>query len=162
MLKLMMRQAWYAIVLAGATISCSADEDPVNLSITVEESALSFSPAQLGGLLSGDFKLRMALGEYAPVAVLLPSAPSFRLLDAKDEAVVDPLPVQTTSGSFPLELQPGDSQVVLFQLASSKLLGEEESGKVCGGLVRISGLSNDDEQQPTSFSSSRLEVECGQ
>jgi hypothetical protein len=162
MLKLMMRQAWFAIVLLGFTVSCGSDEDSANLSIGVEESTLTFAPAQLGGLLSGNFKLRIALGEYAPSAVLLPSAPSFKLMDSKGEAVIDPLSVKSTIGSFPLELQPGDSEIVLCELSSSQLLSDEEGGKVCGGRVRISGLSSDDEQQPTSFSSAQLEVECGQ
>lgn len=139
-------------------LACSAllpgcgDKSEVSLELSMQNANLTVTDGAFGEALTGGFDLSLALGKEASGASTV-SLGSFSLRGANGMAVIDPLPVDAGSTTFPVTLSPGDTKVVNFTLVN--VVGPATSrAALCPGPDQILGAVLDNGKSVSVTSSS--------
>ena len=128
-----MRFSSLALALPLCLVSCG-DKSAVSLSAQVNQANVTVTSTALVTTTSGGFELLLELGPEAsgPTTVTLGN---FALQTAAGSPLIDPLPVDPGSTTFPLVVNKGGSQTAMFSFTSSK--GDHDA--ICAGQVIIVG-----------------------
>lgn len=119
------------VTWGGGLVGCG-HPDSVRLAGSVESLDLAVEQRALGTFLTGDFTLRLALGEYAddPVTV---NGVSFALTRAASgaELGLGPLDVRSTGVTLPFEVGPGDEVTLAHDLVAEDPLAADAASRLC-------------------------------
>jgi hypothetical protein len=128
-----MRFSSFALALPLCLVSCG-DKSAVSLTAQVDQANVTVTTAPLGSTTTGGFELKLELGSEAsgPTTVTLGN---FTLQTAAGSPLIDPLPVDPGSTTFPVVVNKGSSQTIMFTFSSSK----GDHGAICAGQVMIVG-----------------------
>jgi hypothetical protein len=123
------------LVLLLLLPAACGSKDNVGLSGSVENVAISFESVTLGSRLSGGFDLRLELGEQAPETSTV-TLGGFSLQAEQQELAA--LAVLDDAGSFPMNLEPGQTRRAELTLDDRNTLAVERPS-LCNGPLRIVG-----------------------
>ena len=119
-------------LLLGLWLGGCGHPDAVRLGGSDDALDLTVEQRALGTFLSGDFTLRLALGEYAddPVTV---SAATFALTRAAsgEELGLGPLDARPTGEGPPLDVAPGDAATLAYELVAADPLAADAVAALC-------------------------------
>jgi hypothetical protein len=126
------------VVFAGALAVACVDTSPnrVKLTTGIDKATLSVTKGPLVTVLAGSFDFELSVGDLASGSEVVSEAPSFQLVGAGEQAGlgIDALP---PAGTFPLTLEAGAKQTVVFTLTDQNTLAAADAAAVCAGPVRI-------------------------
>jgi hypothetical protein len=128
-----MRFSLLVLGLPLCLVSCG-DKSAVSLTAQVDQAAVMVQAAPLGTTVTGSFELKLELGPEAsgPTTVTLGN---FALQTASGGPLVDSLPVDSGSTTFPLVVNKGSTETTTFSFNVAK--GDHDA--ICAGQVIIVG-----------------------
>jgi len=133
-------EAWFLALLP--LISGCGDKSAVTLTASITDAMVTVQDGALGASTSGDFTLVLSLGPEAPRAATV-TLGNFALQSEQGTALIDPLPTDSGSASFPLDVNKGQNISLPFTLNVMKLLTPDQKQALCAGKVRIVGTVMD-------------------
>jgi hypothetical protein len=129
-----MRSSLLALALPLCLVSCG-DKSAVSLTAQVDQASVTVQTAPLvGAMVTGSFELKLELGPEAsgPTTVTLGN---FALQTTSGGSLVDSLPVDSGSTTFPLVVNKGSTETATFTFNVAK--GDHDA--ICAGQVIIVG-----------------------
>jgi hypothetical protein len=125
----------------GLSVSGCGSKEAVSLAVTVENPEVGVTTGAFATLM-GRFDLRLQLGPEAPGSTMV-TLGSFALENQPGIKLVDPLPADPDSDTFPVTVAKGSTKIVPFTLHVTKALSAAERDALCAGQVRIVGAVMD-------------------
>jgi len=113
-------------------VACSASASDVSLSVLMSNESVKVTDGAFAGL-EGGFQLELALGSYANGSTRV-SLGKFEL-QAESGAVLADLGDATSEPAFPIDVNKGESQQVVFTFDGISV----DHDAACAGRVRIVG-----------------------
>jgi len=149
-------RSWSALVVLPALLfACGGDKSDISLSVLMTDESVKVSDGAFGAL-SGGFELRLELGGYSSGSTQV-SLGNFSLETEAGAPLVEILDLEP-SVSFPINLDAGDAQSVVFQLSADGV----DRDALCAGRVRIVGSLLDTLKGGTEpVRSATLTPDCG-